>query len=198
MRLIDADALLENYDLKNAVKYGNKSAEQRDKSYSTLMMYEIADMIDDAPTIESPRPDWTPCAETTSDPTTGEIVRALRCVADATECKDCRYKYPVGNVILCDHEQMNGNAADCLESQERAIAALTDRAESAERERDAAYSNHPWVRIEGRDYFVQVKRFDPANNMVVIADHKFGWNSVRYDQIREWRGLQPQEGGEIE
>ena len=58
----------------------------------------------------------------TNEPTTGEIVRALRCVAEATECKDCRYKYPVGNVILCDHEQMNGNAADRLESQEATIA----------------------------------------------------------------------------
>ena len=93
---------------------------------------------------------------TTNEPTTGEIVRALRCVADATECKDCRYKYPVGNVILCDHEQMNGNAADRLESQEHEIeelkadafvnalenaeriAELTARAESAECERDAA------------------------------------------------------------
>ena len=84
---------------------------------------------------------------TTSEPTTGEIVRALRCVAEATECKDCRYKYPVGNVILCDHEQMNGNAADRLESQEEekkisryliemqsnVITELTARAESAER-----------------------------------------------------------------
>ena len=94
----------------------------------------------------------------TNEPTTGEIVRALRCVAEATECKDCRYKYPVGNVILCDHEQMNGNAADRLESQEQENASLraeneglykeiirrgieiktvTARAESAERERDS-------------------------------------------------------------
>ena len=84
----------------------------------------------------------------TNEPTTGEIVRALRCVAEATECKDCRYKYPVGNVILCDHEQMNGNAADRLESQEEekkisryliemqsnVITELTARAEQAERE----------------------------------------------------------------
>ena len=63
---------------------------------------------------------------TTSDPTTGEIVRALRCIADNVECKDCRYKYPVGNVILCDHEQMNENAADRLESQEREIERLID------------------------------------------------------------------------
>ena len=96
---------------------------------------------------------------TTSEPTTGDVVRALRCMADDTECKDCRYKYPVGNVILCDHEQMNENAADRLESQERDlerfrafheryaeqtskkyvedICALTARAEQAERERDA-------------------------------------------------------------
>ena len=51
MRLIDADELLENYDLKNATKYGNKSAKQQEHSYSTLMMYEIADMIEDAPTV---------------------------------------------------------------------------------------------------------------------------------------------------
>ena len=61
---------------------------------------------------------------TTNEPTTGEIVRALRCIADDIECKDCRYKYPVGNAILCDHEQMNGNAADRLESQEKTIATM--------------------------------------------------------------------------
>lgn len=50
MRLIDADALLENYNLNDATKYGNRDAEQQAHSYSTLMMYEIADMIEDAPT----------------------------------------------------------------------------------------------------------------------------------------------------
>lgn len=50
MRLIDADALLENYNLKDATKYGNKDAQQQYHSYSTMMMYEIADMIEDAPT----------------------------------------------------------------------------------------------------------------------------------------------------
>ena len=49
-RLIDADLLMENYDLKSATKYGNKSAKQQEHSYSTLMMYEISDMIEDAPT----------------------------------------------------------------------------------------------------------------------------------------------------
>ena len=49
-RLIDADALLEQYDLKDATKYGNKDAEQQAHSYSTMMLYEIADMIEGAPT----------------------------------------------------------------------------------------------------------------------------------------------------
>ncbi len=50
MRLIDADALIEKYDLKDATKYGNKDAKQQNHSYDTMMMYEIADMIEDAPT----------------------------------------------------------------------------------------------------------------------------------------------------
>ena len=50
MRLIDTDALLEQYNLKDATKYGNKDAEQQAHSYSTMMLYEIADMIEDAPT----------------------------------------------------------------------------------------------------------------------------------------------------
>ena len=49
-RLIDADALLEQYRLNDATKYGNKDAEQQAHSYSTMMLYEIADMIEDAPT----------------------------------------------------------------------------------------------------------------------------------------------------
>ena len=50
MRLIDADALLEQYNLNDATKYGNKDAEQQAHSYSTMMLYEIADMIESAPT----------------------------------------------------------------------------------------------------------------------------------------------------
>lgn len=61
MRAIDADALLDQYGLRDATKYGNKNAEQQHKSYGTLMMYEIADMIYDAPTIEPPA-NWTPCS----------------------------------------------------------------------------------------------------------------------------------------
>ncbi len=54
MRLIDADVLLEQYNLKDATKYGNKDAEQQAHSYSTMMLYEIADMIEDAPTAYDP------------------------------------------------------------------------------------------------------------------------------------------------
>ena len=50
MKLIDSDALLEQYSLKDATKYGNKDAEQQAHSYSTMMLYEIADMIEGAPT----------------------------------------------------------------------------------------------------------------------------------------------------
>lgn len=50
MRLIDADALLEQYSLKDATKYGNKDSEKQAHSYSTMMLYEIADMIEGAPT----------------------------------------------------------------------------------------------------------------------------------------------------
>ena len=54
MRLIDADDLLEQYDLKDVTKYGNKDAEKQAHSYSTMMLYEIADMIEDAPTAYDP------------------------------------------------------------------------------------------------------------------------------------------------
>ena len=50
MRLIDADALLEQYNLKDATNYRNKDDERRAHSFSTMMLYEITDMIEDAPT----------------------------------------------------------------------------------------------------------------------------------------------------
>ena len=49
--LVDCNELLKQYGLENATKYGNKDAEQQKHSYSTMMMYEIADMIEDAETI---------------------------------------------------------------------------------------------------------------------------------------------------
>lgn len=49
---IEREALMKNfcgYDLTKCVKYGNKDAGQQRDSYSTMMMYEIADEIMDAP-----------------------------------------------------------------------------------------------------------------------------------------------------
>lgn len=53
MRLIDADLVSKQYGLDGATKYGNKNAQQQAFSYSTMMMYEIANMIDDAPTVNA-------------------------------------------------------------------------------------------------------------------------------------------------
>ena len=48
----DIDKVVEELEertdfLKNCTKYGNKNAEQQEKSYSTMMMYEVADLVDD-------------------------------------------------------------------------------------------------------------------------------------------------------
>lgn len=52
-RLIDAGTLKVAIGCNDAVKYGNKSAEQQHDSYSTMMMYEIADIIDDVPEVDA-------------------------------------------------------------------------------------------------------------------------------------------------
>lgn len=50
-------ALNEAFGCENATKYGNKNADQQAKSYSTLMLYEIADTVEDvcdnAPRVEN-------------------------------------------------------------------------------------------------------------------------------------------------
>ena len=51
--LISRSELLENYGLKDAVKYGNKTREQAYHSVDTLMLYEIADMIESAPAVDA-------------------------------------------------------------------------------------------------------------------------------------------------
>ena len=136
----------------------------------------------------------------TNEPTTGEIVRALICVAEATECKDCRYKYPVGNVILCDHEQMNGDAADRLESQEQKIAELIARAESAERERDAAIADMKIMALamresdelqEGCCFACKYDSQNLPDNVMLAYGECPGYDS---DDCFEWRG-KPQDGG---
>lgn len=76
--------------------------------------------------------------EQRNEPSTGEIVRALRCDGDANNCVDCRYATYDTATILCDQEQNVRDAADRLESQEQTIAALTARAEQAEEREKAA------------------------------------------------------------
>ena len=61
---IERGALLKAFGCENAVKYGNKNAEQQHKSYSSMMLYEIADEIYDAPAAD---------------------------VEEVVRCKDCRY-----------------------------------------------------------------------------------------------------------
>lgn len=62
--LIDRDELLKDMGLTDAVKYGNKNAEQQYRSYSTWMSYEIADDIRDAPAVNR----WIPCSERLPEP----------------------------------------------------------------------------------------------------------------------------------
>lgn len=50
-RLIDADAEAKRWGLDKATKYGNETSEQQHFSFSTMMMYEIADILDDADVI---------------------------------------------------------------------------------------------------------------------------------------------------
>ncbi len=52
---IDKQKLLKNfcgYDLTMCKKYGNETPEQQSRSYDTLMMYEIAWEIEDAPVVD--------------------------------------------------------------------------------------------------------------------------------------------------
>ncbi len=48
----DPDKVVEQLEertafLKDCTKYGNKTAEQQSKSYDTIMMYEVKDLVDD-------------------------------------------------------------------------------------------------------------------------------------------------------
>lgn len=48
----DADKVVEQLEertafLKDCTKYGNKTTDQQSKSYDTMMMYEVNDLVDD-------------------------------------------------------------------------------------------------------------------------------------------------------
>lgn len=51
-RFYDPDKVVKQLEertafLKDCVKYGNKTADQQSKSYDTMMMYEVKDLVDD-------------------------------------------------------------------------------------------------------------------------------------------------------
>lgn len=50
-KIIDADAEIKRYGLDKATKYGNKTEEELNFSYSQMLMYEIAGLFENAPTI---------------------------------------------------------------------------------------------------------------------------------------------------
>ena len=87
-RLINANALMHAMGVKNAVKYGNETAEQQHNSYDTLMKYEIADYIEDAPTVNAV-----------------EVVRCRDC-KEAEDCPvvcgDCLYCNVWQTVVRCN------------------------------------------------------------------------------------------------
>lgn len=48
----DPDKVVQQFEertafLKDCVKYGNETSEQQSKSYDTMMMYEVKDLVDD-------------------------------------------------------------------------------------------------------------------------------------------------------
>ena len=93
VRLIDADALARDMGVDNAVKYGNETAEQQHNSYSTLMKYEIADYIEDAPTVDA---------------------------IPVVRCKDCKhrgtpYNCPMRKLVM--PFQGAGSYEDCTEDE---------------------------------------------------------------------------------
>ena len=68
--------------LSDCMKYGNKDAEQQNKSYSTMMMYEVADLVDDLIEIvkqeaEKCNNGWIPCSERLPEESGTYIVNAI-------------------------------------------------------------------------------------------------------------------------
>ena len=69
---IERGALLKAFGCENAVKYGNENAEQQHNSYSSMMLYEIADEINDAPAAD---------------------------VEPVVRCKDCEYSGKIDSIF---------------------------------------------------------------------------------------------------
>ena len=70
--------------LSDCTKYGNKDAEQQKNSYSTMMMYEVADLVDDLIEIVKQEADlynngWIPCSERLPEESFGCLVTVMDC-----------------------------------------------------------------------------------------------------------------------
>ena len=147
----------------------------------------------------------------TNEPTTGEIVRALRCDGDANNCEGCRFCDLDYASIFCNEQDIYKQAAERLERQERELLQKTQelesaktrharkdaesaelyeeaiaRAESAERERDAAIADIERIRKEK----IPLCPICDFNDMIRCChdSHCDGY------QLFRRRGL-PQEGG---
>ena len=109
---------------------------------------------------------------TTSEPTTGEIVRAFR-----------------GAGVYGITTALELRIIDRLESQERTIAKLTSRLESAEAERDAAKRDiEEIMAMHGLEVFTMCAfcAMPDDDTCFIVGDSK--------KCKAKWRGLQPQEG----
>ena len=77
--------------LSDCTKYGNKDAEQQNKSYSTMMMYEVSDLVDDLIEIVKKEAEkfctdtnvgsngWIPCSERLPYEAFGCLVTVMDC-----------------------------------------------------------------------------------------------------------------------
>ena len=179
-RYIDIEAFKVSY--KMAIYAGLEALKdkpiERDKAIA--VMYTVFEALDAFPTatIESPRPDWTPCAETTSEPTTGEIVKMLRTIENAAQVVlDGGFGTRDGenDIVYRTRRNTAKFAADRLESQEQTISALTARAEQAERERDAAVE-HVHDAIFGTNhscFYCTMENCDGCTNSTVKEHFKY-------------------------
>lgn len=137
---------------------------------------------------------------TTSEPTTGELIEALRCDGVIKPCEGCFFAFQIENcsAMGCRTDDMFGLAADRLEAQEQTIAALTARAESAERERDAAKADMKLIVDEVRETHCDETccfacKYDCDTSINDSGEFNNECPGFDRDDCFEWRGL-PQEG----
>ena len=72
--------------LSDCTKYGNKDAEQQEKSYSTMMMYEVADLVDDLIEIVKQEAEKYELYDTISIHTNG-LEEGIRCAVCTNQIK---------------------------------------------------------------------------------------------------------------